>query len=58
MNLDEHFIVARCGALHFDLGQNFWSAVLVNSYRFHIHFLRFHFSDSLLFVRYGFPYSQ
>jgi len=51
MNLDEHFIVTRCGALHFDLGQNFGSAVLVNSYRFHIHFLRF-------VVCYVFPWFQ
>src|SRR2546425_8597901 len=52
MNFDEDFIVTRCGALHFDLCQNFGSAVLVNSYRFHIHVLRFvvcfrSFSDHL-----------
>src|SRR5947207_5063205 len=41
MNFNEHFIVTRSGALHFDLCQNFGSAVLVNSYRFHFHVLRF-----------------
>ena len=41
MNLDEQFIGTWCGALHFDLCQNFGSAVLVNSYCFHNHFLRF-----------------
>src|SRR5207245_95983 len=43
VNLDENFVRTRCGTLHFHLRQDFWSAVLMNSYRFHNHFHLFVF---------------